>query len=81
MTAAAFVAVYSEVHLTLVTPTTWAGWWPPWKSQQTGCGDWGRVRAVLHKPPSTVSTGTGVIYCFYYGFTCYNGIMASARTA
>ena len=30
---------------------------------------------MLHKPPCTASTG--VIYCFYYGFTCYNGIMAS----
>ena len=73
------MAVFCAAHLTLVTPTTRAGWWLPWKSQQTGCRDWGRVGAVLHKPPCTASTG--VIYCFYYGFTCYNGIMASARTA
>ena len=69
-------SVFCVVHLTLVTPTTRAGgggWHENLNRPDVETG--GELRAVLHKREH--SQYCRVIYCFYYGFTCYNGIMAS----
>ena len=59
-----------------MTPTTRAGgggWHENLNRPDVETG--GELRAVLHKREN--SRYCRVIYCFYYGFTCYNGIMAS----
>ena len=41
--------------------------------------DTGGERRYTSALPAESARGQGeAIYCFYYGFTCYNGMMASA---